>query len=116
MTNRSVTIIDRGRDVVAMADVELIGGHYSGRVDLNRMSPTLRRLFEEYEDVVNGQVFSLLDQVEDQIAALSLSAVFDEGCEASVEDLQIFPEEGTISFRVAEPIEANRNLKVSPTR
>jgi hypothetical protein len=105
MTHRSVTIIDRGRDVVATADVELLEDHYSGQVNIDRMSPSLRLLFEEYEDIVNDQVFSLLDQIEGRIGAISFVAIFDDGCEAFVKDLQIFPKGGSVAFRVAEPVE-----------
>lgn len=105
MTQRSVTIIDRGRNVVATADVEWLDGRYSGRIAVDRMPQPLRLVFEEYEEIVNDQVFSLLDQIEGQIEALSLSAVFGDGRETPVEDLQIFPKGGTVAFRVAEPAE-----------
>jgi hypothetical protein len=109
MARQSVTIVDRGRDVVATADVEFLKDHYSGQVNIDRMSPPLRLLFEEYEEIVNDQVFSLLDQIEGQISAIPFVAVFDDGCEASVKDLQIFPRGGSVAFRVAEPVEVNRS-------
>ena len=109
MPHRSVTIVDRGRDIVATADGDFQEGHYSGRVNIDRMAPLLRLLFEEYEDIVNDQVFSLLDRIEGRIGANSFVAVFDDGCEAPVEDLQIFPKEGTVTFRVAESVEVNCN-------
>ena len=92
---------------MATADVEYHGAHYSGRVNIDRMSQPLRRLFEEDEDIVNDQVFSLLDQIEGRINAISFVAVFDDGCEAVVDALQIFPKNGTVAFRVAERSEVN---------
>jgi len=62
-------------------------------------------VFEEYEDIVNDQTFSLLDQIEGRIGAIPFVAVFGDGREASVEDLQIFPKGGTVAFRLAEPLE-----------
>jgi hypothetical protein len=67
------------------------------------MPESLRRRFERYEEIVNDQIFSLLDEIEDQIGAMSFAVVFDDGCEANVMDLQIFPRSGTVSFKVAEP-------------
>jgi hypothetical protein len=55
------------------------------------------------EDIVNNQTFSLLDQIEEEIGAIPFVAVFEDGCESSIKDLQIFPKSGTLSFTVAEP-------------
>ncbi len=103
MPHRSVTILDGERNPVATADVEFQEGHYSGSVNVDRMPEPLRQLFEEYEEIVNGQIFSLLDQVEDRIGAIPLSVVFDDGHASRAKDLQILPKGGTISFEVAEP-------------
>jgi hypothetical protein len=64
------------------------------------MPPEMRRTFEEYEEIVNDQVFGLLDEIEDRINALSLRVVFNEGCESLIEDLQIYPSVNKVSFRV----------------
>ncbi len=45
-------------------------------------------------------MFSLLDDIEEQISALPLKVVFGEGREACVEDLQIYPSARRVSFRL----------------
>lgn len=108
MTRDTVTLIDADRNVVARADVRFLDGFYSGSVDVNRMPEALRALFEEYEEIVNGQILSLLDRIEDRISAVPLVVVFDDGHESQAVDLQIFPGEGVISFKVPEPAALRR--------
>lgn len=62
------------------------------------MPLALRRKFEELEELVNGQVFALTDALEAEIAAIPPSVILEDGTEAPVEALQIFPQAGTISF------------------
>src|SRR5688572_24289919 len=95
---QNVQLLDHTRRVVARAVVEG-NGAYRGVVTLDEMPSSLRRTFEEYESLVNNQIFSLLDPLEDRIAALVLVARFEDGREAQVHDLQIFPSAGTLSFR-----------------
>ena len=104
MPHETVTIFDGERTLLATAEVEPRDGCYSGPINLDRMPEPLRLLFEEYERIVNGQVFSLLDEIEDRIAAIPFSLVFDDGREAHPKDLQIFPGSALISFRVAEAV------------
>ncbi|WP_206107569.1 hypothetical protein [Paludisphaera rhizosphaerae] len=71
---------------------------------MDQMPESLRRLFEEYEEIVNNQTFSLLDQIEDRISAFPFLIVFDDGYESRARDVQIFPKGGTISFEMAETV------------
>ena len=100
MSTRAVKIVDRLRNVVATAEVAERAGRFAGVIDLGPMPPGLRQKFEEYEEIVNGQMFSLLDEIEGQVRALSLKVVFEGGREASVEDLQVYPRTGRVSFTV----------------
>ncbi len=88
--------------MVATADVEFQNGINSGSANVDPMPEPLRRLFEEYEAIVNDQILSLLDQIEDQIGAIPFLVVFGDGRELQARDLQIFPRGGTISFKVGE--------------
>ncbi len=59
-------------------------------------------VFDEFEEIVNGQMFSFLDEIEGKIAVLSLKAAFDSnGSEVSVEELQVYPSTGDVSFKLA---------------
>lgn len=82
-----------------MLDVTPLGDHFEGTVNLASSPLPLRALFEDYEEVVEGQVFSRLDAVEEKVAAASLKVEFDDGTVADVEDLQVFPTRDAISFR-----------------
>ena len=60
-------------------------------------------------EIVNGQMFSLLDEIEEQIGALRLKIRFATGYEVAIEDLQIYPTTKHISFlkvKEAVPIAA----------
>ncbi|MFO0956512.1 MAG: hypothetical protein U0800_03485 [Isosphaeraceae bacterium] len=103
MARRAIKILDGDRNLVATADVEILKGGFSGGVDTGRMPGPIRALFDEYEEIVNNQVFSLLDAVENRIGAIPFTVVFEDGRESRAKDLQIFPGGGTISFQVTEP-------------
>ncbi|MDR3633931.1 MAG: hypothetical protein P4L84_09010 [Isosphaeraceae bacterium] len=98
--SQMIRLIDSARTLLAVGHVEQSGPHFAGTIEPAAMPLALRRKFEEFEELVNGQVFSLTDQIEEEIAALPLSVVFEDGVEGSVEDLQIFPKAGTISFKL----------------
>jgi hypothetical protein len=100
MTTKLITILDPSGNVVARAQVGEEGGRFAGEVDLRLMPRALREKFEEFEEIVNGQMFSFLDEIEEQIAALRLRVVFPGGQESGIEDLQIYPTEQRVSFRL----------------
>jgi hypothetical protein len=62
------------------------------------MPVSLRELLEEYESLVDSQALSVLDAMEDRIAALKIAALFSDGRLISLNDLQIFPRKQAISF------------------
>lgn len=102
MISQRVTIIDHGRHMVATAWVSEQEGHFTGLIDLSPMPATLRRRFEEYEEIVNDQMFSLLDEIEEKISTLLLKVVFNDGCEADLADVQVYPSTKKVSFKVAK--------------
>ncbi|MGH8066612.1 MAG: hypothetical protein ACRERE_15505 [Candidatus Entotheonellia bacterium] len=102
MNSQCVTLIDQGRQVVATAQVAEQSGQFTGRIDLSPTPVPLQRLFTEYEEIVSTQIFSLLDAVEEQIAALHLVGVFEDGHEAALADVQIYPSTKKVSFQVRQ--------------
>ena len=102
MSSQRVTIIDQSRQVVAMAKVSEQGGYFAGRVDLSLMPAALQRQFEEYEEVVNQQMFSFLNELEDKIEGLRLKVVFADGNVAQLADVQIYPSTRSVSFKVVK--------------
>ena len=101
MSSQRVTIIDQSRQVVATAEVSEQGGYFAGRVDLSLMPAALQHQFEEYEEVVNQQMFSFLNELEDKIEGLLLKVVFANGNVAQLADVQIYPSTKRVSFKVA---------------
>ena len=86
---------------MATAAVEASDGLLVGTADLTFLPAHLRELFGRYESIVDGQAFSTLDPVEDEIADLGMTAKFDDGREFGFCDLQVFPVAGRLSFRLA---------------
>ena len=103
MSTHTVHLHDAFGQVLATAVVSKDGGTFAGTVDLTSTPPDARDLFEEFEEVVNGQMLSLVDDVADRIAALHVTATLDNKWMMGVENLQVFPTEGTISFAVGPP-------------
>lgn len=101
MSTRNVYLIDRSNAVIGKARVADEGDHFGGVIDLGQTPPGARALFEEFEEIVNGQMLSFLDEVQDKIAQLRIRAVFEDGAETPVNDLQVYPGTGDVSFRLA---------------
>jgi hypothetical protein len=102
METRTVKLIDPSHKIVATVHVADEGAFYGGTIELRETPPDLRALFEEFEEIVNGQMFAFLDDIQERIAALPLKAIFDTGQELHVKDLQVFPSTGDVSFQLSE--------------
>jgi hypothetical protein len=77
-----------------------------GTIALEQTPPELKRLFQEYEEVVEGQMFSLLDGIEAKISVIPFKVSFENGTEADVEDLQVFPSTEAVSFKTRQPVKS----------
>ena len=102
MISQRVTLIDAGRQVVATAQMAEQGGHFVGQIDLGLMPVPLQQLFTEYEEIVSTHIFSLLDAIEEKIKTLHLKAMFEDGHEAVLTDVQIYPSTKKVSFQVVQ--------------
>lgn len=99
MTTQGVQFIDQSQSVLATAQVADEGDHFGGTIDLHLTPPELRALFDEFEEIVNGQMFVFLDEIRAKIGAWPMKAKFDDGSEVRVQDLQVFPSTAEVSFR-----------------
>lgn len=106
MTSRPIYLLDQAKRRVATLNVNYTGTHYEGTISLDHTPPELRQLFKEYEEIVEGQMFSLLDAIEEKINIVSLKVAFENGTEASVEDLQVFPSTGEVCFKTLQPVKS----------
>ena len=100
MTTQPVYLVDQCSSRVAALNVEPVGDCYLGTICLDRTPADLKHLFEDFEENVEGQMFSLADEVEEKIAIIPLRVVFPDGAEAYVEDLQVYPSTKKVSFKV----------------
>jgi hypothetical protein len=98
--------------VVATGEVALNEGQFRGHLDSSSMPAAVRTVFVEYETIVNQQMFSLIDEIEEKVSALSLKVVLLDAPETCVEDLQIYPSTGRVSFRVSRCAPAQSLPKV----
>ena len=106
---QTVQLIDGTRNVVAVAQVTQEDGLFSGPVDLQSMPAPMRAKFDEFEEIVNSQSFSLLDQIEDDIDRFGLKVAFSEGATHALADLQIYPRGKVLSFKLpASPMAMNK--------
>ena len=103
MANRPLYLIDQSSAQVAALDVQFRDDRFEGTISLDATPPQLRQLFEQFEEIVEGQTFSLLDDIEEKIAAVPLRAVFENGAEADVTDLQVYPSTKAVSFKTRQP-------------
>ena len=101
MTLRNIRLVDPSRTVLAEARVTDEGSYFGGTIDLRDTPPELRALFDEFKEIVNGQMFAFLDAIQAKIEALRIKAVFGDGIKECVKDLQVFPSTGDLSFRLA---------------
>lgn len=102
MTTRPIYLIDQDSDRVADLDVSLVGDLYRGTISLDATPPQLKHLFEEFEELVEGQVFNLADEIEEKIGEYSLRVVYANGSEVPVDDLQVYPSTKRVSFKTRQ--------------
>jgi hypothetical protein len=97
---RPILLTDAHGNRVATVAVDQRGDYYSGSIDLEDLPGDLLHAFEEYEEIVSEQMFGLLDEAEEKIARYGLKIGLDDGNEAFIEDLQVFPGTRRVSFKL----------------
>lgn len=100
MTEQTVRFRDPSGTVVAVARVSEEGDRWGGTIDLALAAPAVRAVFEEFEEIVNGQMFSFLDEIQAKVSGLGLVAEFENGSSIPTADLQVYPSTGDVSFKL----------------
>src|SRR5438128_268643 len=108
MATQLIYLVDQTSTRIAVLNVTLIGELYRGTICLDATPPQLKQLFEEFEENVEGQMFSLADEIEEKIEVFPLRVMFANGTEATVEDLQVYPRTKRVSFKVRQASTAAR--------
>lgn len=101
MKNRLITgdLVDRLGIVVGRVCVNYSSNLYSGTINLLGVPRDTVVLFEEYEMLVNGQVLTLIDDLDYRIEQMKIVFVSEGNVPIRVLDLQVYPSVGRVSFR-----------------
>jgi hypothetical protein len=102
MSVQPVYLIDEASRKIAALEVARDGDLYTGTICLDAVPPRLLHLFQEFEEFVEGQMFTLADEVEEKLAAVPLRVEFANGLDAVVEDLQVYPSTKRVSFKTRQ--------------
>ncbi|WP_044279737.1 hypothetical protein [Myxococcus stipitatus] len=92
-------MVDARGNLIGGVRVSEKGGRWSGDIDLGGTASSIVSLFTRFEEMVNGQMFSFLDEMEAEIRQLGVRLLTTEGTSLPVDDLQIYPAERVVSFR-----------------
>jgi hypothetical protein len=114
MKARTVRLIDATGRPLGTGQLDEQGEHFAGTLDSLALPLDMKALFEEFEEIVNGQMFSFLDAIQAKINSLGIKVIFDDGSEAYVRDLQIFPSTGDFSFKLAQAPIWNGKTETQP--
>lgn len=104
MNNNPTSIIDSSNHTVAILDVSREADRFEGTIQLTETPAHMLEIFKEFEEIVEGQILSLLDDVEAKVNSLSLRVRFKDESVAQVTDLQVYPGSGTVSFKTRQPL------------
>jgi hypothetical protein len=102
VTTEAIYLVDHSSTKIAVLNVEAGGDRYHGTICLDWTPPELKQLFAEFEENVEGQMFSLADEIEEKIALIPLRVVFPNGMEAYLDDLQVYPSTKRVSFKIRQ--------------
>lgn len=97
----TIQLLDRNGNMIASCPVEERDDRFRGEIQADSLPRAVRAVFDEFEEIVNGQIFSLLDEVEDKITSLGIRARFSDGLTVEAKDLQMYPKDGVFSFSTA---------------
>jgi hypothetical protein len=100
--DRSVVLVDSSGTLVCRGHVtQEPDGLWHGR--LETLAPQHLELFGRFEELIDGQVFSLLDDVMEEVERLQLRAQLAGNLSVrALVDVQIFPSIQLFSFRLRE--------------
>jgi len=116
MDTQTIKFMDASGNLLATGQVNDEGSHYGGTIQVRDLPVATRNLFEEFEEIVNGQMLSFLDDIQARVAALRVKVVFDDGHESALDDLQIYPSTGDVSFKLATPRTFNGTPAAIPAK
>lgn len=96
-------LIDSQKNILAKITVSKIDGNlYIGTITDDYLPDNIRQTFLRYQEIINGQMFSLLDDIETEISRFGLAVSQPDSLKPlKIFDLQMMSD-GKISFRVSK--------------
>ena len=94
MRIETMSLLDENDCVVATLTMENLGHRYGGTIDLQNTPDDLKQLFNEFEELVSGQMFNLVEEVEDAIDARCSRVQLADGTVVRIHNLQPNPSNG----------------------
>lgn len=98
-----VELLDANKNtVVLLSNVEFLNHRYHADMIYGDISVELVELFDWFEEMVNGQMFSFLDETEDKLRVACPFAKMNNGEIIDIFFLQPVPSDKIISFQVVD--------------
>ncbi len=97
------SLLDDKKKPIAHLKLKRKGDLFLGIAEIVNLSSEAVKIFSEFEDLANNQVFSLLGKVAEKIQNLGYLVAFESQSIQRIEDLQIFDLGGpkvSISFHL----------------
>ena len=116
-TEQTVDLIDAqerhiGQIVIERSEAELVFGKFVPGSDF----PAVRQLFLDFEEAVNLQALSVVDELDSAIEALGLRLHLPGGSQQiAVHDVQIWSD-GSITCRVSDPAQSPGDRSLEATQ
>jgi hypothetical protein len=104
-----------GRKIGSLFDMDFNASSmtYSGCLSLTELPNELHQLLVELEEVVDGQSFALVDEIQRKIDDFGTCVIFDNGKMGPIRDLYLSSDRG-VSFRLAAGSDSNESSGASP--
>lgn len=99
MNPEKLTMFDSTGDAVAVLEINgQSEGWYTGRLLKRDFAPALQSALDRYDEVVENQILSLLDDALADVAAFDLKIQFSNGAPKQIFSLHVSPDD-SIAFR-----------------
>ncbi len=96
MNKDNMYLLDKDNNIIGELDVERVKGNlFKGTIRIMDMKKSLRTLFQEYENLVNDQIFVAAERIKHKIDEYGFKLNDNT---RSIEDVQIM-QQNKISFR-----------------
>lgn len=96
-----LTLLDKtGRELGGVVPERMVSGRVVGRFEPHDFPKEIRSIFDRHAEVVECQMFSLLDQCEMEIEGLGLAVRGDDGKVRRVTDVQIMYDMISFAYEV----------------